>query len=265
LEGDLKMIKKSPYAPIAGSPAPVDEMEVTSRRVERRRAMRAARAELRSSAGTDREILQTIFAMAGPNAHRNRTVSALFNRFRTLGSIVNASSEDLMASGVAEREANALALIKSITLSIIREDAVRLPVLDTSDALKKYLLAKLQHEKVEAFFILYLNSSSRVIGDEVLWRGTVNHYPAYPREVLRRCLEIGADRIILAHNRPLGVATPSWRDATVTKDICDVLNIFNIPVLDHVIVGAGKCVSLGSIPSEQNAVRRNVERYVEPA
>ena len=138
-------------------------------------------------------------------------------------------------------------LISSIILSILHADVVGLPLLDTSEALKRYLLAKLQYERVETFLTLYLNSSNRVIGDEILWRGTVNHYPVYPRELVRRCLEIGADRIILAHSRPLGIATPSWRDSIVTKEIRDALKTFDIHGLDDVIVGAGKCVSLDAI------------------
>jgi DNA repair protein RadC len=117
-------------------------------------------------------------------------------------------------------------------------------VLATWDALIGYLTASMMHERIEQFRMLYLDTRNRLIADEVQSRGTINHAPAYPREVARRCLELHANAVILAHNHPSGEPSPSREDVAITKDIERALATMGITVHDHIIVARSRCLSL---------------------
>jgi DNA repair protein RadC len=107
-----------------------------------------------------------------------------------------------------------------------------------------YLTSVMAQERVEQFRILFLDNRNRLIADEVQGRGTIDRAPAYPREVVRRALELHATGVILAHNHPSGEPTPSRDDISLTNDIVRAAQALGIRVVDHVIVGRGKWVSL---------------------
>ena len=104
----------------------------------------------------------------------------------------------------------------------------------------------MQHEAAEHFRILFLDRKNILIRDEVQSRGTVDHTPLYPREVVKRALEIGASSMILVHNHPSGDVTPSKADIDVTKQIIDAARTLGIEVHDHLIIGAKKHFSFKS-------------------
>ena len=99
------------------------------------------------------------------------------------------------------------------------------------------------HERTEHFRVLFLDSRNKLIADEVQGHGTINHAPAYPREVVRRCLELHASAVILAHNHPSGEPTPSREDVALTAEIVRAAAVMGITVHDHIIVGKGKWLS----------------------
>ncbi len=115
--------------------------------------------------------------------------------------------------------------------------------LTSSSATAKYFQAKLRDRVREAFLVLYLDNQHRPICDEILFEGTINAASVYPREVVRRSLELGANAVILAHNHPSGVAEPSQADRQITHRIADALALVDIRVLDHMVVGDGSVVS----------------------
>jgi DNA repair protein RadC len=106
-----------------------------------------------------------------------------------------------------------------------------------------YLNAIMAREKIEQFRILFLDNKNRLIADEAQARGTVNHTPVYPREVVRRALELQAAAIILTHNHPSGDPTPSRDDIVMTQNIVDAATTLSITVHDHVIIGNGTWLS----------------------
>lgn len=108
---------------------------------------------------------------------------------------------------------------------------------------KRYLLAMLRDKIRESFLVLYLDNQHRPIKEEILFEGTINAANVYPREVVRRSLELGANAVILAHNHPSGIAEPSQADRHITTRIIDALSLVDIRVLDHMIVGDGQVVS----------------------
>ena len=111
------------------------------------------------------------------------------------------------------------------------------PVLASWGKLLDYGRIALAHEKVERFHLLFLDRQNRLIADETQQRGTVDHTPVYPREVVRRALELGASALILVHNHPSGDPTPSQADIEMTREIVAAGEKLGISVHDHVVIG----------------------------
>jgi DNA repair protein RadC len=101
----------------------------------------------------------------------------------------------------------------------------------------------MEHERTEQFRVLFLDSRNKLIADEVQGQGTINRAPAYPREVIRRCLELHASAVVLAHNHPSGEPAPSREDIDLTNDIVRAGSAMGITVHDHIIVGRGTWLS----------------------
>jgi DNA repair protein RadC len=117
------------------------------------------------------------------------------------------------------------------------------PALNAPDATRKFLLAQLRDRPYEVFCCLYLDNRHRLIAFEELFRGTLNGASVYPREVLRQTLFHNAAALILAHNHPSGALEPSQPDELITSRLRDALALVDVRVLDHFIVGDGRCFS----------------------
>ena len=120
---------------------------------------------------------------------------------------------------------------------VLKEELRERPLIDGEPALLDYLRLTLRHEVVEQFRILFLDRKNLLIRDEVQSRGTVDHTPLYPREVVKRALELGASAIIMVHNHPSGDPTPSQADIDMTRQVVSALAQVNVGVHDHIIVG----------------------------
>ena len=129
-------------------------------------------------------------------------------------------------------------------LHALRREALQEPVLGDSDAVTAYLFAAMAHEPVEQLRILYLNTRNRLLLDEVVIEGSVNVAPIYPREIVRRSLEVGATALILAHNHPSGDPKPSREDIRVTRLVATAAAALDIRLHDHVIIARSGWVSL---------------------
>jgi DNA repair protein RadC len=116
-------------------------------------------------------------------------------------------------------------------------------VLANWQAVLDYLTAVLAREKIEQFRLLFLDNRNRLLADEAQARGTVNHTPVYPREVVKRALELNAVALILVHNHPSGDPTPSREDIAMTRAIAEAAATVSVAVHDHVIVGNGRWTS----------------------
>lgn len=108
---------------------------------------------------------------------------------------------------------------------------------------RRYLISQLRECQQEQFACLFLDSQHRVMHFEVLFRGTIDAANVYPREVVKRCLKLNAAAVIFAHNHPSGVAEPSESDRRITRRLVNALELVDIPVLDHFVVGEGDLVS----------------------
>ena len=116
-------------------------------------------------------------------------------------------------------------------------------MLNNWDRLMDYLNAVLARERVEQFRVLFLDTRNRLVADEAQATGTVNHTPVYPREVVKRALELQATAIILVHNHPSGDPTPSADDITMTREVKAAANALTITLHDHIIIGNGRWLS----------------------
>jgi DNA repair protein RadC len=120
------------------------------------------------------------------------------------------------------------------------------PILSSWTQLLDYFKSQMAYEDIEQFRILFLDKKNKLIADEVQQTGTVDHTPVYPREVIRRSLELSATAIILVHNHPSGDPTPSAADVRMTKEINEVARPLGITLHDHIIIGRTGHVSLRS-------------------
>jgi len=141
----------------------------------------------------------------------------------------------------------ALKAVQAAALRLVRAEVMNQPVLDNWDRLMEYLNAVLARERVEQFRVLFLDNRNRLVADEAQGRGTVNHTPVYPREVVKRALELQASGLILVHNHPSGDPTPSSADLQMTQELQRAAAALGITIHDHLVIGRGGQASFRSL------------------
>ena len=190
----------------------------------------------------DVEVLELHLARAGQQ-EAGAAADALIERFGGLAAVLAADSAELRRHVVEE----AVLHLKLARETAVRVAAAALPdrtLLTSSGAVEIYLKSLLAGLPREEFWVLFLDRRNQLLTSERLGQGTVDHAPVYPREVLRRALEVGASALILAHNHPSGDPTPSRQDLDMTKLVADGARALGLNVWDHMIVGAGRVLSL---------------------
>ncbi|TCZ51566.1 RadC family protein [Roseicella aquatilis] len=192
----------------------------------------------------DHELLEMVLFLALPRRDTKPLARALLGRFGSFANAIAAPLPELRGvEGLGEAGAAALKTVQAAALRLAREEVQRTVILDSWDRLIDYLTARLARERVEHVHVLYLDTRNRLIADEAQARGTVNHAPAYPREVVKRALDLQATAMILVHNHPSGDPTPSRADIEMTREIKAAAAVFGIVLHDHLIIGNGRHVS----------------------
>ena len=190
------------------------------------------------------ELLAGVLATVLPGDGRPEAEAAL-RRFGTYAAILSAPERELRdIPGLGTHSVAVLKLMHEAALRLVRATLSTQPLLDSRDRLYAYLSSVLATERIEQFRILFLDKDGMLVADEVQGTGTVNHTPVYPREVVRRALEFAASSLVLVHNHPSGDPTPSRDDIDMTAAVQDAARTMSITVRDHVIVGAGRWVSM---------------------
>lgn len=185
----------------------------------------------------DYELLELLLFMAIPRKDVKPIAKRLIDRFKNINGVLNASLNDLMGiEGISQNTATAIRAIRHAGLRLLKQDIMGRPILNSWQRLIEYLEAAMANDSNEHFRLLFLNKKNEVIADEVQQTGTVDHTPAYPREIMKRALELGATAIILVHNHPSGDPTPSGADVALTKQIIAAAAPFDIVIHDHLIV-----------------------------
>jgi DNA repair protein RadC len=192
----------------------------------------------------EHELIEMILFLALPRRDTKPIARALLARFGSYANVISASMADLLAvEGLGEAGVSALKIVQASAQRLARAEVLYRPVLSNWDRLMEYLQAVLAREKIEQFRVLFLDNRNRLLADEAQSSGTVNHTPVYPREVVKRALEVHATAIILVHNHPSGDPSPSDDDIVMTKEIKHAANSLSIVLHDHVIVGNGRWLS----------------------
>jgi len=195
----------------------------------------------------DYELVELLLALAIPRRDVKPLAKELLEEFGSLPRLIAASVEELGAFGLGEAAITALKLVDAAMVRTLKQEVAAAHVISSWDRLIDYLKASMGREKVEQVRILFLDSKLRLIADELQQRGTVNHTPLYPREVVKRALELNASSLILVHNHPSGDTTPSREDIDMTREVRDALGKIGIALHDHVIVGRGGTSSFKSL------------------
>jgi DNA repair protein RadC len=192
----------------------------------------------------DHEILEMILFIALPRRDTKALARALIARFGSFPAAIAAPVPDLCSvDGIGEAGAAALKIAQAAAARLARAELVDRPLLNNWDRLMDYLHTVMAREKVEQFRVLYLDTRNRLLADEAQARGTVNHTPVYPREVVRRALELQATALMLVHNHPSGDPTPSRDDIEMTQEVRQAARALGIVLHDHIIVGNGRWLS----------------------
>ena len=217
----------------AGPPSPVSAEDHRSR-------LRARLLSAGPDALADHELLEIVLFLAILRRDTKPIAYRLIQRFGSFSNAIAAPMRELLTvDGIGESGAAALKIVHAAALRLARAEVLGRPVLSHWDALMDYLNAVMARERVEQFRILFLDNKNRLLADEPQARGTVNHTPVYPREVVKRALELNATAIILVHNHPSGDPTPSRDDIIMTQQIAEAARTVSVAVHDHVIVGNG--------------------------
>jgi DNA repair protein RadC len=186
----------------------------------------------------DYEALELMLFRTFPRGDVKPLAKALLHRFGTLSGVLSATVEELCTvKGVGESCALDLKLVHELAQRIGLEPMARRTVISSWSALLDYVKLALKHEAREQFRVLFLDKKNQLIADETQNRGTVDHAPVYPREIVRRALELSATSMILVHNHPSGDPTPSAADVDMTRQIVDAARPLRITVHDHLVVG----------------------------
>jgi len=193
----------------------------------------------------DYELLELLLTQAQPRRDMKPLANALLRRFGTFQRVISADPQELLeVKGVGEAALVALKCVHAAALRLARAEAMERPVISSWQKVLDYCRASMAYGKTEQFRLLFLDRKNGLIADEVQQRGTVDHTPLYPREVVKRALELGAAAIILVHNHPSGDPTPSKADIAMTREVVEAALKLGISVHDHIIIGASGHASL---------------------
>lgn len=193
----------------------------------------------------DYELLELLLFRVIPRADTKPLAKSLLTRFGSLAEVLGAP-EKLIAEtpGVGPSIAMELKIVEAIAKRSARSMVMEREVLGSWSQVVQYCTTAMAYETREQFRVLFLDKKNRLIADEVQQQGTVDHTPVYPREVVRRALELSATAIIVVHNHPSGDPTPSRADIDMTKLLIDAAKALNIAVHDHIIIGKHGHISM---------------------
>lgn len=185
----------------------------------------------------DYELLELLLFYSIPRRDVKPLAKALIDKFGGLAGVFAAEPERLAElDEVTYQTIVELKAVKAAASRMGQAEIAEQPVLSSWNKLIRYLKTQMGHDMNEQFRIVFLNTKNMVIADEVQGHGTVNHTPVYPREVIKRALELGATALIMVHNHPSGDPTPSAADIEMTKDVAAAGEKLGIVLHDHIII-----------------------------
>ncbi len=210
--------------------------------------LRARFAESGADALADYELLELYLFNSIPRRDVKPIAKALIAKFGSFAETIAAPTERLTeVKGISAKTALDLKIIRAAANKLGQESLLGRPVLSSWTALLDYCRSAMQFEGKEQFRVLFLDRKNRLIADEIMGHGTVDRAPVYPREVIKRALDLNSTAIILAHNHPSGDPTPSQSDIVMTKNMVEAAKAIGVTVHDHLIIGRDNIASFKSL------------------
>ena len=229
------------------NPAPVTGGRLPSYIKDHRKRLRARFLDGGAKAMPEYELLELVLFRAIARQDVKPLARALIDRFGDFNGVLSASQDALRKiDGVGDAVILELKIVEAAAHRLSRARVMQRQVVSSWDALLDYCHATMAHRSTEQFRILFLDTKNVLIADEEQASGTVDHVPVYPREVVKRALELNAAAIILVHNHPSGDPTPSQADIDMTRAIVAAANALSISVHDHLIIGKSCEISFRS-------------------
>lgn len=241
-----------PPLPLFDAPEPVQPLPAGARLPsyikDHRARLRARFMAGGADALPDYEMLELVLFRAIPRADVKPLAHRLLARFHDFNGVLTAPAARLEeVEGVGEAVICELRLIAAAAQRLARARVMRKQVLSSWDALLDYCHTTMAHRDIEGFRVLFLDRKNVLIADEEQARGTVDHVPVYPREVIKRALELNASALILVHNHPSGDPTPSDADISMTLQIRDGAEVFGLQLHDHLVIGRSREASFRAL------------------
>ena len=213
-----------------------------------RHRLRTRFIDAMGSGMADYEVLELLLQYAIPRRDVKPIAKALIARFGNIGSILGADIQDLTkVKGVGQNTAILLKVTQKIVSLGLQQDIKDTHVLSTWQKLIEYCTLYMGYADIEQFRVIFLNTRNRIILDELQTKGSIDETAIYPREIVKRCLELKAKSIVLVHNHPSGDATPSQSDILMTEKVKNACATMEIYVHDHIIISKENIVSFKTL------------------
>ena len=196
----------------------------------------------------DYEIVELMLFLIFKRKDVKPLAKRLIERFKTVDKILSAPLTELTKiEGIGQTSAEAIKIINGIFVAAIKSRLIKKKHINCFEDVINYCKVNMKNLIAEELRVIFLNSINEIIADEVMQRGDINAVKIYPRMIARRCLELGANGIILIHNHPSGDPTPSREDIFTTKQISKALSVFEMFLQDHIIIGGDRFVSFKTL------------------
>jgi len=192
----------------------------------------------------DYELLELVLFRGIPRRDIKPLTKKLIDTFGSFAEVISAPIERLReVEGLGEAAITELKVVQAAALKLSQARVLNRPILRSWAKVVEYCTASMAYGDTEQFRVLFLDHKHLLVADEVQQKGTVNHTPVYPREVVKRALDLGASGIVLVHNHPSGDPTPSRADIDMTREVEEAGRALKIQVIDHLVIGRGAHVS----------------------
>ena len=220
------------------TPVPLPTGKLPSYIKDHRKRLRARFMDGGAAALPDYEMLELVLFRAIPRQDVKPIARLLLETFGDFNRVLSAPADRLaQVQGVGQAVIVELKIVEAAAHRLSRAKVLQRHVISGWDAVLDYCHTTMSHRETEQFRVLYLDRKNTLIADEEQAKGTVDHVPVYPREVVKRALELNASSLILVHNHPSGDPTPSQDDISMTTQIASAAQALGITLHDHIIVG----------------------------
>ncbi len=220
------------------APAPDAATAAASHQLGHRERLRERFLDGGAGAMPDYELMELVLFAAIPRRDVKPLAKDIIAHFGSFAEAIQAPRARLLeVEGIGEAAVTQLKIVEAAALRLSRAAMLNKPALSSWAALIDYCTAAMARSPTEEFRVLFLDRKNILVADEVQTRGTVDHAPVYPREIVKRALELGASAVILVHNHPSGDPTPSRADIEMTRDVCAAAKALKIAVHDPLVIG----------------------------